>query len=89
MSEQCERTSERRRKWSSTQRVDFIVILPNVGRTDRETDGPTDRQTDIRSYGDARTHLKNKRYSCTEGEEKKNDEQEAKEKKTKEKTRNC
>ena len=30
MSEWCERTSERRSEWPSTQRVDFISILPNV-----------------------------------------------------------
>ena len=28
--ERCERMSKRRSEWPSTQRVDFIVILPNV-----------------------------------------------------------
>ena len=32
MSERCERTTERMSEWPSTLRVDFIVILPIVGR---------------------------------------------------------
>ena len=33
MSERCDRTSERRSEWPSTQHVDFIAILPTVQRS--------------------------------------------------------